>query len=49
MENRVTIKIKTGCYLELLITEAMKLLGSTKSKIIKMKMMKMCLIQKILR
>ena len=35
MENRIMFKIKTGYYLELLIPETMKLLGSTKSKIIK--------------
>ena len=33
--NRVTFKIKTGYYLELLTPETMKLLGSTKSKITK--------------
>ena len=32
MKNRITFRIKTGYYLELL-TETMKLLGSTKSKI----------------
>ena len=32
-ENRVTFKIKNGYYLELLIPETMKLLGSTESKI----------------
>ena len=32
IENRITFKIKTGYYLELLIPESMKLLGSTKSK-----------------
>ena len=31
IENRVTLKIKTGYYLELLTPETMKLLGSTKS------------------
>ena len=31
IENRITIKIKTGYYLELLTPETMKLLGSTKS------------------
>ena len=31
IENRVTFKIKTGYYLELLTPETMKLLGSTKS------------------
>ena len=29
IENRITFKIKTGYYLELLTTETMKLLGST--------------------
>ena len=32
IENRITFKIKTGYYLELLMPETMKLLGSTKSK-----------------
>ena len=32
-ENRVTFKIKTGYYLELLTSDTIKLLGSTKSKI----------------
>ena len=32
-ENRITFKIKTGYYLELLTPETMKLLGGTKSKI----------------
>ena len=35
IENRITFKIKTGYYLELLSTETMKLLGSTESKITK--------------
>ena len=35
IENRITFKIKTGYYLELLSPEAMKLLGSTESKITK--------------
>ena len=35
IENRVTFKIKTGYYLELLTLETMQLLGSTKSKITK--------------
>ena len=30
--NTIMLKIKTGYYLELLIPETMKLLGSTKSK-----------------
>ena len=33
IENRITFKIKTGYYVELLLSETMKLLGSTKSKI----------------
>ena len=33
IENRITFKIKTGYYLELLTPETMKLLGSTKNKI----------------
>ena len=33
IENRITFKIKTGYYLELLTPETMKLLGSTKTKI----------------
>ena len=32
IENRITFKIKTGYYLELLTPETIKLLGSTKSK-----------------
>ena len=35
IENRIPFKIKTGCYLELLTPETMKLLRSTKSKITK--------------
>ena len=35
MENRITFKIKTGYYLELLTPETMKLLGRTESKITK--------------
>ena len=42
--NRITFKIKTGYYLELLTPETMKLLGSTKSKTIKMKTVKMYLV-----
>ena len=33
IENRITFKIKTGYYPELLTPETIKLLGSTKSKI----------------
>ena len=36
-ENRITFKIKSGYYLELLTPETMKLLGSTESKITKNK------------
>ena len=35
MENKIPFRIKTGYYLELLTPETMKLLESTKSKIIK--------------
>ena len=35
IENRITLKIKTGYYLELLLPETMKFLGSTKGKITK--------------
>ena len=35
VENSITFIIKTGYYLEFLMPETMKLLGSTKSKIIK--------------
>ena len=35
LENRITFRIKTGYYLELLTPETMKVLGSTKSKITK--------------
>ena len=34
-ENRITFKIKTGYYLELLMLDRMELLGSTKRKIAK--------------
>ena len=33
IENRITFKIKTGYYLELVISETIKLLGRTKNKI----------------
>ena len=35
IENKITFKIKTGYYLDLLTPETMKLLGSNKSKISK--------------
>ena len=35
IEKLITIKIKTGYYLQLLTPETMKLLGSTKSKVTK--------------
>ena len=35
IENRITFKIKTGYYLELLTYETIKLLGSTENKITK--------------
>ena len=33
IKNIITFRIKTGCYLELLTLETMKLFGSTKNKI----------------
>ena len=38
IKNRIVFKIKTGYYLELLTLETMKLLGSTKKMLIKIKM-----------
>ena len=35
IKNRITFKIKTGCYLKLLTPKTMELPGSTKRKIIK--------------
>ena len=35
IENRTTFNIKTGYYLQILTSETMKLLGSTKNKITK--------------
>ena len=37
IENRIMFKIKNRYYLELLTSETMKLLGSTESKITKVK------------
>ena len=44
MKNRITFKINTGYYLQLLTPEMMKLLGSTTSKISKDEMMKIFLV-----
>ena len=44
IENRITFKIKSGYYFELLTPETMKLIGSTESKIAKVRMVKMYLI-----
>ena len=44
IESRITFKIKTRYYLELLMYETMRLLESTKNKINKIKMVKLCLI-----
>ena len=44
IENRFTFQVKTGYCLELLTSETMKLLESTKNKITKDKMVKMFLI-----
>ena len=35
IQNRITFKLKTGYYIELLTPETMKLLGNTKSNITK--------------
>ena len=35
IENRITFKVETRCFLELLTTEAMELLGGTENKITK--------------
>ena len=35
IENRITLKIKTGYYLDLLTADTMKLLGSVENKITK--------------
>ena len=45
MKNRKKIKIQTRYYLEFLTPETMKLLGINKSKIIKMKTVKICLFR----
>ena len=35
IDNRITVRIKNGCRLELLTLETMKLLGSTENKVTK--------------
>ena len=42
IKNRIIFKVKKGYKLELLSPETMKLLGSTKKMLIKLKMEKMC-------
>ena len=42
IKNRIVFKVKAGYKLELLSSETMKLLGSTKKMLIKIKMEKMC-------
>ena len=42
IKNRIIFKIKTGNKLELLSSKTMKLLGSTKKILIKIRMEKMC-------
>ena len=37
IENKITFKIRTGCYLEVLTSETIKLLGSTENEISKNK------------
>ena len=48
-DKRIAFKIKREYYLELLRSEIMKFFGRTKYKINKDKMMKMCLIYKLLK
>ena len=48
VENRITFKIKTGHYFELLMPELMKLLEGLKVRQLEMKMVKMCLVVKLL-
>ena len=43
-KNQITFKIRAGYYLKLLTPETMKLIGSTKIKKLKIKMVKICLI-----
>ena len=40
IKNRIAFKIKTGCKLELLTLETMRLLGSTKKMLIQIKIVK---------
>ena len=47
--NRITFKIKSGFKLVLLTPETMKLLGSTKKLLTKIKMEKMCLNYNLLK
>ena len=42
IKNRIIFKVKTGYKLESVFPETMKLLGSTKKMLIKIKMEKMC-------
>ena len=49
IKNRIPFKIKTGYYVELLTSETMKLLGSSKGKITKNKKGRMCLVWKLLK
>ena len=48
IENRVTFEIKDGCSLELLTSETMKSLGSTKNKM-EVKIVEMCRMLKLLK
>ena len=42
IRNRIVFKIRTGCKLELLTEETMKLLGNSKKILIRTKMLKLC-------
>ena len=49
IENTIAFKIKTEYYPKILTPKTMKLLGSIEIKIIKIKMVKICLIWKSLK
>ena len=49
IENRITFEIMSGYYLELLTSETMELLGSTKNTKIKDENGEICLILKLIK
>ena len=44
IENRITFRIKTGFYLELLTPETINYLAGLKVRYLRLKMVRMCLI-----